>query len=94
MPEGTVEAYEELRRQIVQPDGHAGHLQGRSLLMGCGFAVWAQLRPAPVPVHPSQSHSSAATQTTVLDSFGAELVRLIAGLILSARQEGVFACLN
>jgi hypothetical protein len=88
MPEGTVEAYEELRRQVVQPDGRGEHLEGRGVLMRCGLAAWAQIWPVSVPARPPQSHSSSGAEAPVLDSFGAELVRLVAGLILSSRQEG------
>ena len=41
IPEGTVEAYEGLRRQVVQPDGRGEHLEGRGVLMRCGLATWA-----------------------------------------------------
>ena len=88
IPEGTVEAYEGLRRQVVQPDGRGGHLEGRGILMRCGLATWAQIRPAAVPARPPESHFPSGPEAPVLDSFGAELVRLVAGLILSTRQEG------
>ena len=88
MPEGTVEAYEGLRRQVVQPDGRGEHLEGRGVLVRCGLATWAQIRPASVPARPPESHFPPGTEAPVLDSFGAELVRLVAGLILSTRQEG------
>src|SRR5216684_844196 len=86
IPEGTVEAYEGLRRQIVQPDGRGGHLEGRGILMRCGLATWAQSRPVVVPARPPESHFPSGPQAPVLDSFLAELVRLVAGLILSTRQ--------
>src|SRR5438094_137260 len=88
IPEGTVEAYEGLRRQVVQPDGRGGHLEGRGILMRCGLATWAQSRPAAVPARPAESHFPSRPEAPVLDSFGAELVRLVACLILSTRQEG------
>ena len=88
MPEGTVEAYEGLRRQVVQPDGRGEHLEGRVVLMRCGLATWAQSRPAAVSARPPESHFPSGPEAPVLDSFGAELVRLVAGLILSTRQEG------
>jgi hypothetical protein len=83
-----VTAYEWLRRQAVQPDGQGEHLQGRGVLMRCGLATWAQIRPATVPAYPSTSPFPSGIAPPVLDSFGAELVRLVAGLILSSRQEG------
>ncbi len=88
MPEGTVEAYEGLRRQVIQPDGRGEHQEGRGVLMRCGLATWAQIRPAVVPARPPESHFSSGAEMPVLDSLGAELVRLVAGLILSTRQEG------
>src|SRR3989449_8303320 len=88
IPEGTIEAYEGLRRQVVQPDGRGEHLEGRGILMRCGLATWAQSRPAAVPARPPESHFPSGPEAPVLDSFGAELVRLVAGLILSTRQEG------
>jgi hypothetical protein len=88
MPEGTVEAYEGLRRQVVQPDGRGEHPEGRGVLIRCGLATWAQIRPAAVLARPHESHFPSGAEAPVLDSFGAELVRLVAGLILGIRQEG------
>jgi hypothetical protein len=83
-----VEAYEELRRQVVQPDGRGKHLEGRGILMRCGLAAWARLRPSTVPARGPESHFPSASESPLLTSHGAELVRLIAGLILSTRKEG------
>src|SRR6266571_312909 len=88
IPEGTIEAYEGLRRQVVQSDGRGEHLEGRGILMRCGLATWAQSRLVAVPARPPESHFPSGLEAPVLDSFGAELVRLVAGLILSTRQEG------
>ena len=38
IPEGAVEAYEELRRQAVEPDGREEHFEGRGVLMRRGLA--------------------------------------------------------
>ena len=73
---------------VVQPDGGGQHLEGRGILMRCGLATWALSRPAAVPARPPESHFPSGPEAPVLDSFGAELVRLVAGLILSTRQEG------
>ena len=43
--------------------------------------------PRLVSVRPPESHSPSEPDTPALDSFGSELVRLLAGLILSTRQE-------
>jgi hypothetical protein len=87
IPEGTVEAYEGLRRQVVQPDGRVAPLEGRGILLRSGLAAWARLRPSNLWMGPPGSHSHSAPQTCVDDSPGAELVRLVAGLILSIRLE-------
>src|SRR5271154_1551989 len=88
IPEGTVEAYEGLRRQVIQPDGRGGHLEGRGVLVRGGFASWAQSRLAAVAACLPESHLPSGIDASVLDSFGVEIVRLVASLILSARQEG------
>jgi hypothetical protein len=48
-----------------------------------GLATWAQIWPARVSAHGFQSRA----ESPVLDRFETELVRLVAGLILSTRQE-------
>ena len=87
--EGAVEAYEGLRQRAVQWDSE--DLAGRRVFVRCGFAAWAQIRPAIVPSPESQFPSGVAVRS--LDSFQTELVRLVAGLILT-RQEVLPACLN
>ena len=86
-----MEAYEGLRRQAVQLNGPAEYLESRAILMRRGLAAWAQLRPSIAP--PPESHSQSASQPSILASPGAELVRLVAGLILSTRG-GFSECLN
>ena len=56
--------------------------------MRCGLAAWAQLPLTAIPAPPPESHSLSKSDAPALDSFGSELVRLVAGLILSSRQEG------
>ena len=82
-----MEAYEGLRQQAVEPDGRGEHFEGRAVLMRRGLATWAQLRPTAISVRPYESHSPSKSDAPALDSFGSELVRLLAGLILSTRQE-------
>lgn len=82
-----MEAYEGLRQQVVQLDGRVEHLEGRGILLRRGLAAWAQIRTSIVPASPRESHLHAASESLVLTSVGAELVRLVAGLILSTRQE-------
>ena len=82
-----MEAYEGLRRQAVEPDGRGEHFEGRGVLMRRGLATWAQLRTTAISVRPPESHSPSKSDAPALDSFGSGLVRLLAGLILSTRQE-------
>ena len=89
--EGAVEAYEGLRQLAVQLDSE--DLAGRRVFVRCGFAAWAQIRPAIVPSRPPESQFPSAVAVPSLDSFATELVRLVAGLILT-RQEVLLACLN
>src|SRR5436190_2065548 len=49
IPEGTVEAYEWLRQQLIQPDGQGQHQEGHGVLMRCGLAAWAQIRVTTAP---------------------------------------------
>jgi hypothetical protein len=78
-----VEAYVELRRQVVQPEGRVDCF-GHVILLHSGVAAWAQRRPATLLIRPP---GRSPAQSTVHDSPGAELVQLVAGLILSIRLE-------
>jgi hypothetical protein len=55
--------------------------------MRCGLATWAQIRVTTAPALQAGSRILSGADTPPLDSLGAELVRLVAGLILSARLE-------
>jgi len=81
-----VETYEGLRRQAVQLNGPAEYLESRAILIRRGLAAWAQLRPSIALAHPPESHSQSTSPPAIL-SPGAELVRLVASLILSTRRE-------
>jgi hypothetical protein len=83
--EGAVSAYEGLRRQAVQPDRRIRQSEGFSVLMRCGLAAWAQLGPSIASTHLPEP----LCELPVLASPGAELIRLLASLILSTRQEKV-----
>jgi hypothetical protein len=87
LPEETVEAYEALRRQVIHRDGRGHHLESCGVFRRCGLAVWAQARPLPVAARTPEPHFESASESPVLDSLGTELVRLVAGLILSIQQE-------
>lgn len=89
--EGAIEAYERLRQRAVHLD--SGDLAGRRVFVRSGFAAWAQIRPITVPSYPTESQFLSEVAPPSLDSFGTELVRLVAGLILT-RQEVLTACLS
>lgn len=76
-------AYEELRRQAVQPDGCVGSLKGCGVLIRCGLAAWAELGPSAVATRPPEP----LCELPPLASTGTELIRLVASLILTTRQE-------
>ena len=88
IPDGTAEAYEGLRRQVIEPDTAGEQLEGCGILKRCGLAAWAQARPLALSAQTSESHFQSASKLPVLDSLGTELVQLLASLILSIRQEG------
>jgi len=93
VPVGATEAYEALRRRVVQPDGRIEHAEGRGILIRCGLARWAQVQAALMTERlPPDSHPGAASsQPGVPLGLEVELVKLVAGLILSIRQEGMRA---
>lgn len=92
MPAATTEAYEALRQRVVQPDGRTEHAAGRGVLIRCGLARWAQVQAPSTPQRsPADSHLRSARSPEVPGALGVELVNLVAGLILSIRQEGVRA---
>jgi hypothetical protein len=72
---------------VVQLNGQGEHTQGRGVFMRSGLAAWAQIKHQTVPALAPESYSSSGADAPVLGMFGVELVRLIAGLILSTRQE-------
>jgi hypothetical protein len=91
IPTGTAEAYEILRQRMVQPDGGIGNAEGRGVLIRCGLARWAQMQvdSERLPPHP---HPGAASSPSVVPLRPeVELAKLVAGLILSIRQEGMHA---
>jgi len=84
-----VEAYEGLRRQVVEPDGRVDHLEGRGIFLRSGLAAWSRFRPANLWIRPSGSGPQCTRPSPVHDSHDGELVRLVASLILSIRLEDV-----
>ena len=93
MPAGATEAYEALRQRVVRPDGRIEHAEGRGVFIRCGLARWAQAQVASTTERlPPDSHpGSASSQPEVPPGLEVELVKLVAGLILSIRQEGMRA---
>jgi hypothetical protein len=61
--------------------------------MRCGLARWAQVQLCPTTGQlPPDSHPrSASSQPEVPPALEVELVKLVAGLILSFRKEGIRA---
>jgi len=92
VPAGTAEAYEALRQQVVQPGGRIEHAEGRGVLMRCGLARWAQVQVSTTERLPPDFHPrSVSAQPEVPSALEMELVKLVAGLILSIRKEGMRA---
>jgi len=88
VPEGAVQSYEALRPDLLQPRATAPG-NGRTLLLRRGMMAWVRERgdalsftpTPPLPTVPSQVPSAIA----------GELVRIMAGLILSRGKECVHA---
>lgn len=93
MPAAATLAYEALRQQVVQPDGRIEHAEGRGVFIRCGLARWAQVQASSTTEQsPQDSHPrSSNSQPGGPPALEVELVKLIAGLILSIRQEGMRA---
>lgn len=93
MPAGAIKAYEALRQRAVQPDGRIEYAEGRGVFIRCGLARWAQVQVSSTTAwSPPDSHPrSASSQPEVPPAWEVELVKLVAGLILSIRQEGMRA---
>lgn len=88
MPTTAADAYEALRREVLRPDGQIVHTEGRGVLIRCGFAKWAQSHPmfaAPLPPGPPQWRGQP--EAAIPPGVETELVKLVAALILSIRQE-------
>jgi hypothetical protein len=90
LPASAIEAYEALRLQIVQADGRGEHAEGRGVLIRCGLARWAQVQSS-LTVEQALSDSHRRPAASQPPGWRGELVRLVAGLILSIRPEGVHA---
>ena len=92
LPSGATEAYETLRQRVIQPDGRIQYAEGRSVLTRCGLARWAQVQASSTTPSPPDSHPRpASSQPEVSPALEVELVKLVAGLILSIRQESMHA---
>ena len=90
MPTGATEAYETLRQRVVQPNGRIEYAEGRGVLIRCGLAQWAQVQACSTQERsPPDSHSPCVNSQPL--GLEIELVKLIAGLILSIQKEGMRA---
>lgn len=88
VPEGAVQSYEALRPDLLQPRATATG-NGRTLLIRRGMLAWAcergdALSFPPTPLLPT-------VQSEVPSGIAGELVRIMAGLILSRGKECVHA---
>ena len=88
MPTGATEAYEALRQRVMRPDGGIQYAEGRGVFIRCGLARWAQVQ---VCATTDGSLPSVHSHSVNLPRSGLEVefVKLIAGLILSIRQESM-----
>lgn len=92
MPDGATAAYEVLRLQVIQPGGRIEYADGRCVLMRCGLARWAQVQSPATTVESLSSHPRhRSCPTEMPTAVEPELVKLVACLILSRRQELVHA---
>jgi hypothetical protein len=94
VPEGAAEAYEALRPYLLEPSGHNGSVTSRVFLLRRGMLAWACERNhtwayTSLPI----SSQPVAASSLVPRVFATELVRLMAGLILSKQKESGL-CLN
>jgi hypothetical protein len=82
--EGAAQAYEALRCDLLQPSRQNGCGNGRAILLRRGLMAWTCERDnaiLPTPTPPSASESQVPSEVA------SELIRLMAGLILSRRKE-------
>jgi hypothetical protein len=83
--EGAAQAYEVLRCDLLQSSGQNGWGNGRAILLRRGLLAWTRERDnnaiLPTPTPPSGSESRVPSE------IASELVRLVAGLILSRKKE-------
>jgi hypothetical protein len=86
LPDTATEAYEALRQQVVGPDRQIAHAEGRGVLFRCGLAKWAQVQSTPAMAPPPGSRPWQ-DQPAIPPPAETELVKLVASLILSIRQE-------
>lgn len=92
LPVGATEAYEALRLRVIQSDGGIEHAEGRGVLMRCGLARWSQVQSlATTLTSPSSHPRQDSCQPEIPAALELELIKLVAGLILSRRQEVVRA---
>ncbi|HZE72484.1 MAG TPA: hypothetical protein VE135_23485 [Pyrinomonadaceae bacterium] len=80
-----------MRQRVVEPDGRMEHVEGRGVIIRHGLARWAQLQcPSSTASLSAPEQRSAHSQSEKLAP-GMEIVKLVAGLILSSRKESICA---
>jgi hypothetical protein len=79
--EGAAQAYEALRCDLLQPSRQNGCGNGRAILLRRGLMAWTCERDNAILPTPSASESRVPSEVAN------ELIRLMAGLILSRRKE-------
>ncbi len=93
LPVGTAEAYEALRPALLDSSGAHRAITGRVLLLRRGMVAWAHARDTTLVAPPAPRSLGAAARAPELSDVTAELVQLMAGLILHHHQEAG-RCLN
>jgi hypothetical protein len=79
--EGAAQAYEVLRCDLLQPNGYGN---GRAILLRRGLMAWTCERDNAIL---ATSTPSSASESQATSEVADELIRLMAGLILSRRKE-------
>jgi hypothetical protein len=84
VPEGAAQWYEILRHDLLQPESETGSGIGRTIVLRRGMAAWIRERDN---LPPAPTLSVPATKSETPFTVASELVRLLAGLILSRGKD-------
>lgn len=91
LPASASEAYELLRQRVVEPDSGIEYAADRGVVIRCGLASWAQQQSSATTVAPTATQRPLPNYQAERLPAPAELVKLVAGLILSRRKECIRA---